>query len=46
MTYTFKALFEFMVFDAPKHEYDTGQDGKDQGVGKMSVQRQFDEISS
>ena len=43
---TDKALFQLMEFDAPEHKNNTGHDSKNKGVGEMSVQRQFDEISA
>ena len=33
-----------MVLDAPQHEDDTVDDGKHQGVGKVFVDRQLDQV--
>ena len=43
---TFETLFQPVVFDAPEHEDDRRDDGKDEGVGEMSVERQLDDIST
>ena len=35
-----------MILDAPEHEDDGSDDGEDQGVGEVSVERQLDDVST
>ena len=46
MFVTSQTLLQLMVLDAPEHEDDRRDDGKDEGVGEMSVERQLDKIAT
>ena len=35
-----------MILDAPEHENDGSDDGEDEGVGEVSVERQLDDVST
>ena len=35
---------ETVILDAPEHEDDGSDDGEDQGVGEVSVERQLDDV--
>ena len=37
---------ETVILDAPEHEDDGSDEGEDQGVGELSVERQLDDVST
>jgi hypothetical protein len=44
LTLTSEAFFQPVILDAPEHEDDRGDDGEDEGVGEVSVERQLDDV--
>lgn len=39
-----QTLFEAMIFDRKKHENHRSDDRKDERIGKVSIERQFDRV--